>query len=849
MAGVFYSRYIPPAQDSPPTHPDGEKTGRRNKRKRAETEPEANLRPVNVSSQSQNKPKRSNSSQERAQRSDQKLRPQESKSDRSLAFDQQRPIKTTEPFSKYASALGKGTTSDRDRHEQPDVPQKSKVPTRHGNTDKKRGHQNPSLESNEDTTKMVLDGLLDEEPLSHSNLSPPKHQRKGKRKQEHHTSESENADSGPALSKHEKIRSKYKTSKEARANMEILAQPDESIEPNPSLPVEVHGLEPLPQPPISESTERPTFSALPAWLANPVGISESQPRSLNELGVNTKLLSNLHSSGLTNALPVQESIIPLLLQGERHYSGDLCVSAPTGSGKTLAYALPMISALMNKVITRLRGVIVVPTRELVAQVFKVCEMCASSLNLHIAMATGSKPLKEERALLVLKAMRLDPDAYRQIYTKPFTAADWEFFGLEDLFEDLDTVEDERPDYVPHYKSKVDLLISTPGRLVDHIRFTKGFTLEDVEMFVVDEADKLLDDTFQEWVDVVLPALKDQGMISVADQAVNEAGLDPPPRTVQKVILSATMTEDITKLNSLELRNPKLIAVGDSVKDTGILDPGAEAEAQGHGSFNMPRTLSESAVAVGDGMKKPLFLLHILKHDIKLDSSSYIADGRKVSERKAEYTSSSSKSTFSEDDSSISDTSSSSEASARSSSAEPSSLPNETYQPILSSVLIFTRSSEAAMRLRRLLILLEPQYDKCIATVTRSSNSASSRNAINLFRQKKVSILIATDRASRGLDLPDLGHVISYDMPPSVTAYVHRVGRTARAGKKGQAWTLVAHREGRWFWKEIGKGDQIRRTQGVRKINAQLTDDRELENKYEQGLRQLEEEVHSQEKRQ
>ena len=84
---------------------------------------------------------------------------------------------------------------------------------------------------------------------------------------------------------------------------------------------------------------------------------------------------------------------------------------------------------------------------------------------------------------------------------------------------------------------------------------------------------------------------------------------------------------------------------------------------------------------------------------------------------------------------------------------------------------------------------------------RSNKSSASRKTLTAYRQGKISIIIATDRASRGLDLPSLSHVVNYDVPSSITTYVHRVGRTARAGKEGSAWTLVAHREGRWFEKE------------------------------------------------
>lgn len=122
-----------------------------------------------------------------------------------------------------------------------------------------------------------------------------------------------------------------------------------------------------------------------------------------------------------------------------------------------------------------------------------------------------------------------------------------------------------------------------------------------------------------------------------------------------------------------------------------------------------------------------------------------------------------------------------------------------------------------------------------------------------LRQGKIRIIIATDRASRGLDLPELGHVISYDVPTNVTTYVHRVGRTARAGKVGKAWTLLAHREARWFWNQIGKAsDQesgkmamVVREGKVQRCQLSLDTggvDQETKARYERALKQLGEEV-------
>jgi len=117
----------------------------------------------------------------------------------------------------------------------------------------------------------------------------------------------------------------------------------------------------------------------------------------------------------------------------------------------------------------------------------------------------------------------------------------------------------------------------------------------------------------------------------------------------------------------------------------------------------------------------------------------------------------------------------------------------------------------------------------------------------------LSILIATDRASRGLDLPNLFNVINYDMPHSITGYIHRVGRTARAGKAGSAWTLVADREAAWFWNAIARGkgsggtenDKIERAEGkkLERVRYVLDDlNQEARQNYSNALSRLKQDV-------
>lgn len=266
-----------------------------------------------------------------------------------------------------------------------------------------------------------------------------------------------------------------------------------------------------------------------------------------------------------------------------------------------------------------------------------------------------------------------------------------------------------------------------------------------------------------------------------------------------------------------------------IVESGVMpDEAMESTQDSNGAFRLPQSLSESAVSAGDGSDKPLYLMELLQTQIKKHSLT-----------------SSNSSTSSES----SDSSSSEAESSSSASSSTMRIDTPTSITKLESTLIFTRSSEAAARLSRLLALLKPELSSTIATLTQSTTSSStSRKALRAFREGNVSILITTDRASRGLDIPNIAHVISYDVPASVQFYVHRVGRTARAGKQGHAWTLLAHREARWFWKEIGgKGDGVAavlRARRVSKVSLEggTLKDAGARKNFEAALSQLGEEV-------
>ncbi|EZG10921.1 hypothetical protein H106_00485 [Trichophyton rubrum CBS 735.88] len=652
--------------------------------------------------------------------------------------------------------------------------------------------------------------------------------------------------------RHKKIMSKYERAKKIAAD-QILPDLKESKPPVEDDEKEAHGLVPLPQPapaPIESAT--PSYSTLPAWLAAPSKTSPGLRSNFSSLGVGTGLIDVLKNKGYTEALPVQSAVIPLLAKGPTRYTGDVCVSAATGSGKTLAYVLPIFAGLKRLPIAKLRALIIVPTRELVKQVRDACELCSSGSGLRIGTAVGSTALKDEQAQIMEQTSVYRPESTRRQDDTTMTADEWASFSLVDYIAEAEEYSRTLPDHCIESSPCVDILICTPGRLVDHIRSTKGFTLDSLEWLVIDEADRLLNESFQEWVGTVLPALETTEKPAAPgslQQLIKAFSFPVESRKLQKVILSATMTRDISKLNSLRLHNPKLVVVdGTEGDEAGVGEAGPDS------NIALPSLLNENSIPVGDGSEKPLYLLKLLQSYIgMIVEEKTRTKSRRISVSSDSSVSSSDSSDSSDDSlssSSASSSTSTSEYDSDSSSESDSSVSNDSStsgerKNTSGSVLIFTKSSEAASRLSRLLTLMYPYLDGKVGTLIKSNKSSTSRRAISGYRKGKIQIIIATDRASRGLDLPLLDNVVNYDVPNSLTTYVHRVGRTARAGRPGSAWTLVTHSEGRWFTNDIARGS-VARAAGkmVKRVSVKLDggDIADLRERYARALKQLEAEV-------
>ncbi|KAL7624587.1 ATP-dependent RNA helicase dbp6 [Parahypoxylon ruwenzoriense] len=605
------------------------------------------------------------------------------------------------------------------------------------------------------------------------------------------------------------------------ANVDAEAKAGDAMEMDADIP-EVHGLQPLPQPKaVLPDASKPAYETLPPWLAKPIRVSPHATASFTnfglspDLGITPEIAERLSASGYKQAFAIQTAVIPLLLPHHcKTMQGDVLVSAATGSGKTLAYTLPVVRDLShgNRHLTRLRAIIVLPTRELVRQVQQVCEQCAGIFALNgakrrvrIGIAMGSQSIDQEQAAIIEREEQYDPEAYARRNKR--LASESGYGSGEDSDEGYDTEDEERaairkkedkiqtlPDHVIAYKSKVDILISTPGRLVEHIKYTPGFSLDFVRWLIVDEADKLLGQNFQQWLDVVIPPLQTNDMGSRNHKQSNLSG-------VRKVVLSATMTRDLDRLEGLKLRWPKLVMLeGSSIID----EPDVNTSQL---ELALPELLEEAALKVSDPNLKPLFLLDLLQSENLLGKTR--SDGVKQ-DLSDDETSSSGSDSDSQSDSSL-------EKSFR-----PSRVTAATGN--MPSILIFTKSNETALRLSRLLSLLSPAIGPLVGTLTSTTQYATRRRTIRSFVAGKLRILVASDLVARGIDLPSLDHVINYDMPSSVASYVHRVGRTARAGKTGRAWTLFTNPEARWFWNEVASETTIHRSRKVERIR--ITEEKE-----------------------
>ncbi|KZP31818.1 DEAD-domain-containing protein [Athelia psychrophila] len=484
-------------------------------------------------------------------------------------------------------------------------------------------------------------------------------------------------------------------------------------------------------------------------------------------GLSEKTRKRLQELGIVELFAVQTALLPFLLPRSRFQRSlylpydpprDVCASAPTGSGKTLAYVLPIIELLSLRIVTRLRALVVLPTRDLVTQVRETFEAIGKGRGLKIGTATGQHSFAHEQSQLIA--------------------------------DDGSSLHGG--------SSKVDILICTPGRLMDHINGTPNFSLQHLRFLVIDEADRLLAQSFQDWLAQVLAATRPPYSSEPASSSANISQLEMIPRadglapaflhlqnpsdirtdidepkvsSCQKLLFSATLTRDPDKVAALELRHPKYFIVQEQSDVSGSMNIAME-------KFTMPASLTEHMI-VCESSQKPLMLFHLV-HTHKITNA-----------------------------------------------------------------LVFTKSAESTTRLVRLFEFFETARASADADETRkriviraysSDAGAAERKAIlESFKAEEIQILVCSDVISRGMDISHVSHVVSYDSPVDMRKYVHRVGRTARAGRAGDAWTLIEEQEARYFKAMLKAADHLEK---VKRLRVSEKDLAPLQPNYEAALGML-----------
>jgi ATP-dependent RNA helicase RhlE len=346
--------------------------------------------------------------------------------------------------------------------------------------------------------------------------------------------------------------------------------------------------------------------------------------SFDQLGLTPELLRAVAQQGYTEPTPVQSASIPHVLEGR-----DLLAGAQTGTGKTAAFVLPILQNLNKQHREgprKIRVLVLTPTRELALQVEE-------------SVRTYGK----QRPVM--------------------SAAIYGGVGFDGQVRRL--------------RQGPEIVVATPGRLLDHVE-QRTINLGNVEVLVLDEADRMLDMGFIHDIKKIIALL---------------------PTQRQNLLFSATFSAEIRRLAGEFLKNPAFVQA--TVKNTA------------------PDLVKQLVIPV-DRAKKRQLLSHLVK------------SGR-------------------------------------------------VYQ-----ALVFTRTKHGADRLAQQLVL-----DGITAAAIHGNKSQPQRiRALNDFKQNKVAILVATEVAARGLDIEALPHVVNYEMPMVAEDYVHRIGRTGRAGIDGDAISLV-----------------------------------------------------------
>jgi ATP-dependent RNA helicase RhlE len=356
-----------------------------------------------------------------------------------------------------------------------------------------------------------------------------------------------------------------------------------------------------------------------------------------ELGLSKPCVLALAQAGITEPTEIQEKSIPLIFAGR-----DVMASAQTGSGKTAAYALPVIECLEQPE-TKPRALVLVPTRELALQVMEQFTRFSKHCALRAVTLYGGTGYETQTRAL---------------------------------------------------KRGVDVIVATPGRLYDHIE-RKNCDLSQIEIFVLDEADRLLDMGFMPQVRKIIAKVSKER---------------------QTLMFSATIDSRIERIASDFMQDPIAVRVNPTQVE--------------------PKEIEQEIMFVTEFSKDALLAKLIVQHQ-------------------------------------------------------------------MNSAIVFTRTRRRASWVTDRLKEAGINAEEIHSDISQSQRERT----LESFRNGKFPILVATDVAARGLDIPAITHVVNYDLPDSPDDYVHRIGRTGRAGRTGVAFSFISDEQRhmvRDIEKRIGK---------------------------------------------
>lgn len=496
------------------------------------------------------------------------------------------------------------------------------------------------------------------------------------------------------------------------------------------------------------------------------------------LGLNALLVSHLTTKmTIDKPTAIQRASIPVLLSSAPDKCArDVFLQSQTGSGKTLSFLLPIIQDLLplssHSYIDRSIGtlaIIIAPTRELAKQ---ISDVLATVLQLRLRPEDSSTS---------------EPDTSTQLTR-------WLVSGL--LVGGATRTHEKA-----RLRKGLPILVSTPGRLLDHLQNTSSFNVGKCRWLILDEADQLMELGFEETIKGIIQGL--DGRRRLAKQAVEqgksmEVGGWDWERRRRTVLCSATIREDVQKLAGTALISPLMVKATEVDKDEQLPSDLDKSIALGSSEkFTPPSQLSQKYVTVP--LKLRLVALVALLR--KLVAQTQVRKGSKIIvflsctdsvdfhwNLLAGSTMDDEEPQISQDDSGESDL----EGASSKLSINPEKV--EATCSLLPDVSIY--------RLHGSL----PNSSRVTALKGFAGSQSKGKVA-----QDTSSILFCTSVASRGLDLPLVRAVIQYDLPTEggATEYVHRVGRTARAGKGGEAWSFVSPSEVQWVpWlEEKMQGDE------------------------------------------